>query len=180
MTKKTTTQAVTSIVKELSEFTSDERHRIVQASLMLLGEASVPQRTSTGADGEEAEDNGLPAKARSWMKQHNLTLEQLNQVFHFGDNGIDIIASIPGATKKQQVQNAYVLLGVARLLASGETKFDDMSARELCESGGFFDHTNHMKAMKGSEFTGSREKGWVLTAPGLKHGASLVVELSKD
>ena len=45
---------------------------------------------------------------------------------------------------------------------------------------GFFDGTNHMKYMKGgNEFTGSKDKGWTLTAPGLKVGASLVTQLSK-
>jgi hypothetical protein len=37
-----------------------------------------------------------------------------------------------------------------------------------------------MKYMKGSEFIGSREKGWVLTALGMKAGASLVSKLSAD
>lgn len=114
------------------------------------------------------------------MKQQGLTLEQTNQVFYFGDEGPEIIASIPGANKREQVRNAYVLCGIGRLLTSGETRFDDKVARGVCESGGFFDSTNHMKYMKGSEFTGSREKGWVLTAPGLKLGASLVAQLSKD
>jgi hypothetical protein len=175
MSKKTVTQAVTNIVQELTDFTSEERHRIVRASLMLLGEASA--EANNGANSGQADDGSLPAKARSWMKQHGLSTEQVSEVFHIGGDDIDIIASIPGKTKKEQVRNAYVLLGISRLLKSGETKFEDKAARELCEKGGFFDHTNHMKYMKGSEFTGSRDKGWVLTAPGLKLGASLVAQL---
>ena len=113
------------------------------------------------------------------MQQHGLTAEQISQVFHFGDEGPEIIAHIPGANRKEQVRNAYVLCGIGRLLTNGETRFEDNVARSICESGGFFDSTNHMKYMKGSEFTGSREKGWVLTAPGMSLGASLVVQLSK-
>jgi hypothetical protein len=181
MNQKSLTQAVASIVQELEGFSSEDRHRIVRASMMLLGEAPthlVPE----GADAESRQDQtgGLPAKARSWMKQHDLTLDQISQVFHFGDDGPQIIAPIPGANRRDQVRNAYVLCGIGRLLASGETRFDDKVARGVCESGGFFDSTNHMKYMKGNEFTGSREKGWVLTAPGLKFGASLVAQLSKD
>jgi hypothetical protein len=173
---KTVTQAVANIVQELTDFSSEERRRIVQASMTLLGEgAALPVLEQ---EIEVQQEGGLPAKARIWMKQHGLTSEQINQVFHPSDEGVEVIASIPGANKKEQVRNAYVLCGLSHLLASGESKFDDKSARRICELGGFFDGSNHMKYMKCSEFTGSREKGWVLTSPGLKLGASLVTQLS--
>jgi len=181
MSQKPLTQAVASVVQELENFSSEDRHRIVHASMTLLGEA--PTRlVPEGEDAEPRQDQrgGLPAKARNWMKQHGLTLEQINQVFHFGDEGPEIIVPIPGANKREQVRNAYVLCGIGRLLTSGETRFDDRVARGVCHLGGFFDSTNHMKCMKGSEFRGSREKGWVLTPPGLKLGASLVTQLSRD
>jgi hypothetical protein len=181
MSQKSLAQAVASIVQELESFSSEDRHRIVSASMTLLGESPtrlVPERESAEPDHNPSE--GLPGKAGSWMKDHGLTLEQINQVFHFGDQGAEIIAQIPGRNRREQVRNAYVLCGVGRLLTDGETKFDDKLARQVCESGGFFDGTNHMKYMKCSEFTGSREKGWVLTAPGRKLGASLVTQLSKD
>lgn len=174
MSKKSITQAVSQVVEELTDFSPEERRRIVQASLTLLGDASAPLD-----DRVEDGDGGLPAKARIWMKQYALNSEQLSQVFHPSENGMEIIASIPGATRREQVRNAYVLSGIAQLLTHGETKFDDRAARQLCERGGFFDHSNHMKYMKGSEFTGSKERGWVLTTPGLKHGASLVAQLNK-
>jgi hypothetical protein len=181
MIQKPLTQAVANIVQELEDFSSEDRHRIIQASMTLLGEG--PSRRVPGEEDIEPRQDQrgeLPAKARTWMKHHALTLEQVNQVFHFGEEGPEIIVSIPGANKKEQVRNAYVLCGIGRFLASGETKFTDNVARGICEAGGFFDGTNHMKYMKCSEFTGSREKGWVLTAPGLKLGASLVVQLSKN
>jgi hypothetical protein len=181
MSQKSLTQAVANIVQELENFSSEDRHRIVQASMTLLGEAPthlVPEVE----DAEPRQDQGgkLPAKARNWMKQYGLSIEQINHVFHFGDAGAEIIAPIPGTSKKEQVRNAYVLCGIVSLLTSGETRFDDKVARGVCEFGGFFDSTNHMKYMKGSEFTGGRDKGWVLTVPGLKHGASLIAQLSKD
>lgn len=181
MGQKTLTQAVTNIVQELEEFSSEDRHRIIQASITLLGEGPIGfAPDEAGIESIQDRRNELPAKARTWMKQNALTSEQINQVFHFGEEGSEIIVSIPGANKKEQVRNAYVLCGIAKLLASGETKFDDKSARQICEAGGFFDGTNHTKYMKGNEFAGSRAKGWVLTAPGLKAGASLVSQLSKN
>ena len=175
------TQAVANIVQELEKFSSEDRHRVVQAAMTLLGEA--PTRiVPSGEDAEPRQDQSgrLPAKTRNWMKEQGLTLEQINQVFHFGAEGPEIVASIPGAKKRELVRNAYVLCGIGRLLASGETRFVDKAARAVCASGGFFDSTNHMKYMKGGEFLGSREKGWVLTQKGLKLGAALIAQLSKD
>jgi len=180
MSQKPLTQAVTNVVQELTGFSSEDRHRIVVAAMTLLGEA--PARFVAEGEADElhkAQGVKFPAKTRNWMQQHGLTLEEINQVFHFGDEGPEIIAHIPGATKKEQVRNAYVLCGIGRLLTSGETRFDDKVARGICESGGFFDSTNHMKYMKCSEFIGSREKGWVLTSPGMNLGASLVIQLTK-
>lgn len=181
MNEKSLAQAVASIVQELEGFSSEDRHRIVSASMTLLGEVQRPHvLEEEGAGPGQERSEGLPAKARSWMRQHGLTLEQIHQVFHLEGEGPEIIAPVPGGNKKEQVRNAYVLCGIGRLLTSGETRFDDKLARSVCELGGFFDGTNHMKYMKGSEFAGSRDKGWVLTPPGLKHGASLIAQLSAD
>jgi hypothetical protein len=180
MNQKPLTQAVANVVQELESFSSEDRHRIVAASMTLLGES--PARFVHEAEVDEhhlVKGLQFPAKARSWVQQHDLTVEQINQVFYFGDEGPEIIAHIPGATRKEQVRNAYVLCGIGRLLTNGETRFEDKVARGICESGGFFDTTNHMKYMKCSEFTGSREKGWILTAPGMTLGASLVAQLGK-
>jgi len=176
MSKKSITQAVANVVGELNDFSSEERQRIVQASLTLLGDILVAPSNKAEPNSGEGE---FPAKARAWMKQYELSPESMSQVFHPGESGMEIIAPIPGATRREQVRNAYVLSGIGQLLSTGETKFDDKAARLLCEKGGFFDHTNHMKYMKGSEFTGSKDKGWVLTTPGLKLGALLIAQLSK-
>jgi hypothetical protein len=181
MIQKLPAQAVANIVQELESFSSEDRHRIVSASMTLLGESPTHRvRAAESVEPDQDQSDGLPAKARSWMKQYGLTLEEISQVFHFGEEGAQIIAHIPGANRREQVRNAYVLCGLGGLLTSGEQKFDDKVARDVCESGGFFDITNHMKYMKCSEFAGSRDRGWVLTAPGLKLGASLIAQLSKD
>ena len=174
MNTKNITEAVSAIVGELAGFSPEERQRIVRASLTLLGDSL--QNAASGDD-EDTGDAQFPTKARMWMKRYGVTAEQIVHVFHRDGDDVKVIATIPGSTKREQVVNAYVLSGLARLLATGESKFDDKSARALCESGGFFDGTNHMKYMKNSEFTGSRDKGWVLTTPGLERGAALVSEI---
>jgi len=176
MATKNITDAVSTIVDELAGFSPEERQRIVRASLTLLGDSS--QNASIQVD-EDPGDAQFPAKARMWMKRYGVTAEQIAHVFHRDGDDVRVIATVPGSTKREQVMNAYVLSGIAKLLLSGESRFDDKSARALCESGGFFDGTNHMKYMKNSEFTGSRDKGWVLTTPGLERGATLISEIAQ-
>ena len=183
MTKKSVTEIVGVLVSELTPLTSEERVRVVQASLTLLGEA--PIKNINSADPGQQVDLGnsgnLPIRARTWMKQNHLSLEQIHEVFHVSEERAEVIAAeIPGKNNREKVRNAYVLCGVAGLLASGDVKFDDKAARSLCEVSGFYDHTNHMKYMKGgNEFTGSKDKGWTLTAPGLRHAAIVISEIGK-
>ena len=134
MNQNPLTQAVANVVQELTSFSSEDRHRIVAASMTLLGEA--PARFVPEGEADEPRLGQVvqfPAKARNWVQQHGLTVEQINQVFHFGDEGPKIIAHIPGATRKEQVRNAYILCGIGRLLTNGETRFEDTIARGICE-----------------------------------------------
>jgi hypothetical protein len=182
MSKVNITEVVGKVVDALTPLTSDERRRVVQASLTLLGEG--PLKGSNLSESAEQETDGvtvLPVRARNWVKQNDLSLEQLQQVFHLADGEAEAItADVPGNTNREKVRNAYILVGIARLLSSGDPKFDDAAGRALCVSGGFYDGTNHMKYMKGgNDLTGSKEKGWTLTSPGLKRGAALVKELGQ-
>jgi hypothetical protein len=180
MTKKNATEIVGTIVDLLTPLPSEERRRIIHASLALLGEDSIGKNNNSLAEQQQGEDaNNLPPRAQTWMKHNGISLDQIQQVYHLSNDGVEIIASeIPGKNNRERVRNAYVLQGLASFLRSGEAKFDDAVARALCESHGFFDGTNHMKYMKGgNEFTGSKDKGWTLTAPGLKQGAVLIAGL---
>ena len=181
MSKKTVLDAIGVVVGELTPFSAEDRQRIVQASLTVLGEP-----VSANFDGDNAAvvgqgDGGLSVRAKTWMKQNEISLDQLNQVFLLGNGETEIIVSqIPGKNNREKVRNAYVLLGVARLLTAGEAKFDDKDARAVCENFGVYDQTNHMKYMKGgNEFAGAKDKGWILTAPGLKHAAILIKGLAQ-
>lgn len=180
-----TTDIVAQMVELLSPLTSDERRRVVQATLTLIGEPTAKSaETAYGDSGDQREghsDIQLPTRARSWMKQNGISLDELEEVYHFGDRGIEVIVSeIPGKNNVEKVPNAYVLSGVVSLLSDGSTNFDDKSARDLCRHVSCYDHTNHTKRIKSNKYTGSKEKGWSLTGPGLKHAAFLVKELNKS
>lgn len=117
------------------------------------------------------------------MKQNGLSTAQIERVFDVNAQGVTVIAAkVPGSSAKEQTHNAYVLQGISRLLASGDSNFDDASARKLCEDLGCYNKANHASYMsdKGNVLTGSKSTGWKLTAPGLTQGAALVKELSKE
>ena len=182
MAKKGIAEIVGIIVAELTPLTSEERQRVIQASLTLLGES--PMTLAKGTDTQvpvREGDEKLPPRTRIWMQQNDLSAEQLEQVFHIHNETVAVIAAgMPGKNRSEQSRNAYVLTGAARFLATGEVNFEDKEARTLCESLGCYDSTNHAKYLKdkGNEFTGSKDDGWKLTAPGLKRAASLIKELN--
>jgi hypothetical protein len=173
----------------LEGLSSETRRNIIRASLMMLGEsgtdgvASSPTLEATGGPAADPTLIGLSPKGASWIKHNGLTLSQVERVFDISNQGVSVIApQAPGNNDKQKTHNAYVLLGVSRLLASGEAAFEDKAARKVCEELGCYDSANHSVYMrdKGNVIAGSKKKGWKLTAPGLKHGAELVRELTKE
>jgi hypothetical protein len=176
----------------LEPLTSEERHKVINSTLILLGETPTsptpgtqgPSTKPTG-DGSKADQNlgGLPERAKAWMKQNQLNLAQVERVFHIAHDGATVIASpVPGKGAREQTHNAYVLQGISRLLAAGDPSFTDKDARKVCQNLGCYSPTNHATYLsdKGNLLTGSKDKGWNVTAPGLKHGADLVKELTKE
>jgi hypothetical protein len=82
------------IFKLLEPLQSDERKRIIKASLTLLGEeGNVEADASKKEEEQEGGNTSLPAKARTWMRTNGITQEQLGQVFHVEDGTVAIIAA---------------------------------------------------------------------------------------
>lgn len=180
MGKTKPSDIVAMIVDLLTPLSSEERRRVISASLTLLGETSIADDTKKIEDVETVNTTG---KAKTWQKQNNITANQLGQVFHIDNGKVEVIVGeMPGKNKKEKTLNAYVLAGIAQMLLSGAAKFTDKEARALCSSAGCYDAANHAVTLKakGNWFTGSKEKGWVLTAPGLKHAATIVKTLSPE
>lgn len=178
-----TTDALTTIIKALSPLNSDERHRTVDAAMMFLGETTKTVRKEPigKAAGSEGSESGNFADAvQKWMKQHEVSEEQLDQVFHFTGDGDFDLHDAPGKSKKDQTLNTYILTGVGTFLASNNRTFDDATARGFCEKIGCYDPTNHATHLKnkGSEFSGDKNKGYSLTNVGMKRGAALIKEIA--
>jgi hypothetical protein len=174
----------TSLYNLLQPLRAEERQRVIKAALTLLGDDTsvVNQNSGKGRaaaadDDDDDSASDLPTKARQWMTKYAVTQEHLNNVFHVQNGSAEVIAhKAPGSSMKAMTINAYVLTGLSQLLATGEAKFDDKSARAVCRSMGCFDTNNHPKYMKekGNVIGGSKGSGWTLTGPGLARGADLV------
>jgi hypothetical protein len=186
MAKHKPADVMSKVVAILEPLPSEERVRVVRAAMVILGETQSP--LSGGPDSvvdhvEGGDVTSLSPRARVWMKQNTITVDELQQVFHMTPEGTTVIAShMPGKDKKEQTYNAYILTGIAQLLSTGTPSFEDKAARALCESSGCYDSANHAAHLKkrGNEFTGTKEKGWTLTAPGLKRGAEIIKVLNKS
>lgn len=179
------TEVVTKIVDILEPLSGEERRRAIGASLTLLGDgAASPVGANPLDEQEPAEVSAdLHPRAQVWMKQNNVSISDLEEIFHLANGSVEVIASeAPGKSAKEKTYAAYILTGISRLLATGSPSFDDKAARALCKSLGCFDQSNHSLYLSnhGNEFTGSRESGWSLTAPGLKRGGAIVKELNKE
>jgi len=146
----------------------------------------VVSRSASDAGKVQSEDtdaSAISARAHIWMKQYSISTEELQQVFQLAAGSAEVIAGeIPGKNKKEKTYNAYVLTGIAGLISTGNASFDDKAARGLCERFGCYDQANHSSTIKdrGNEFTGTKDAGWALTAPGLKRGAALVKDMTKN
>jgi hypothetical protein len=165
------------VVEILSPLSPEERARVIRAAMVLLGEVAPASEISVVERAEDPE--GISTRAKVWMKQNSVTSAQIAQVFHISDGSAELIASLPGNSKKEQTYSAYILAGIGQLLVAGSPSFDDKSARDLCERSGCYDRANHSVHLRnrGNEFTGTKDKGWTLTAPGLRRGAELIKEL---
>lgn len=180
----TLASSMAKVVEVLSPLASEERVRVVNAALTLLGEGGAPiavagahQAASIPSSANFGDQSGISPQALAWLAKNNLTKAELEHWFHF-DNGkvTPLILAGDANNRSQQTINTYLMQGFAAFLASGEASFDDQEARELCDHFGCYDKTNHAKYIKnfGNKITGSKSNGWKLTAPGINAAGTLV------
>jgi len=174
-------EVLSQLIALLEPLSEQERQRTVRAALTFLGaeEVEAPKRSQpqSGAESQVDVDSGaLPVKASRWLKQHELTVEDLENVFHLASDDVQIIAEVAGASAKEKTQRCYLLSGVRSLLEGGEPKFSDEHAKALCRENGCYDTANHSKYVKslGKSVAGSKAAGFELTQPGLRAAADVI------
>lgn len=184
MTNANITDVVRVVLEALTPLPTEDRKRVIQATLTLLGDTSINSSSGTKNETDESDEEipSIPGRAKTWMRQNDISNDELQQIFHITDGEINLIASeIPGKSTKEKTLNVYILSGAAKLLATGEPIFDDKFSRALCQQAGCYDPTNHAAYLKtkGNGLSGSKDKGWTLTAPGLKQSATLIKEMAR-
>lgn len=187
MTKPDLPTIATEIYKLLEPHEPDVRERAIKAAMVMLGDnlqVSAPDK-KFAPDLLEEDHSGpqLAAKVKGWMRAHGITREQLGFVFHLDGSACEVLpAESPGKNGKEKTINAYVLTGVSAFLQTGEPKFDDKTAREVCKTMGCLNEGNHAYYLKGkgNVLGGSKDSGWTLTGPGLKLGADLIKNLAGE
>jgi hypothetical protein len=184
MEKTVPIDAMTKLVEVLNPLDFEGRQRAIKAALVLLGDVqsgvALSPDAEEGAKEQGGDERNLSMRGRTWMRQNGISTVQLQQVFHTGKEGVEVIASVPGKSKKEQTYNAYILVGLGQLLFTGSATFQDKAARALCESSGCCDKANHSVhiRIRGNIFTGTKDKGWTLTEPGLRRAAEIVKVIS--
>jgi hypothetical protein len=179
----------TAIYALLQPLTSEERGKVIHAALTLLGDVPAdgpshggngsgqPQPGGGGTPDSRERFHGISKEGQTWMTRSGLTRDRIDQFFHIGNGTVTVIQSpFSNDNKRRQSVTAYLLTGVARLLATGTSAFTDDEARGVCRDFGSFDSGNHtrvMEALKG-RITGSKDAGWRLTVPGLTEAANLL------
>jgi hypothetical protein len=190
----TLTEAMGKIHDILKPLQTEDRHKVINAALLLLGDVApreTPSPVVTATSGPAARDPadgdddlaGLSQQAKSWARRHKVTMEELSQYFHVGVGEAEVL-EIPadGRNNKEQVVVCYIFQGLAAYLANGVSTFTDDEARKLCKQQGCFDATNHTKAYKqfGNRLHGHQKTGWELTKRGLDAAAELIKQPSES
>lgn len=172
------TDAMTKVVEVIAPLTSEERVRVIQAAMALLGEQAAPLSKGTKVAAPPAGDwSDVAPAAVTWLSKNGLTRQEIEQWFHLEADKTTALALAGNATNRsEQAINTYLMLGFAAFLARGDSSFTDRDARDLCEHFGCYDESNHAKIFRefGNRVTGSKTAGWKLTAPGLAAVATLL------
>jgi hypothetical protein len=171
------TEILTKLIALLENVEEEKRNRLIKSAMVFLGSELISTHQENSNNTDEADNSSIVfPKVNNWLKRHGIEFESLSNIFHIDNESTTLIASIPGNSNKEKTLNAYILKGLEEFFSTGEPKFQDEDARDLCKSSGCYDSTNHSTFLKGKKniFIGDKAEGWTLTTPGLDKSAELV------
>jgi hypothetical protein len=169
----------------LFPFESEVRQRVIQSALTLLGEtllapvgrSAALQSTVIGFD-----DVKVGPKAMKWLQKHALTREMLDEIYHFTDGAVEIIASsVPGASKREMTVNCYLLSGIRGLLKDDAPSLDETETIAICKRLTAYDKNNHTanRQFVGNKMSGNKPT-FTLTGPGETIAAELIRQMTSS
>lgn len=184
---KALTEVVTELYGVLEPLEPSDREKALRAALVLLGQSILPPQGGGGRPAADGPVDSSPAElgpaAARWLTQNQVGRDSLDNLFHI-DSGevVPIFSAVPGASRREQTANCYLLAGIIKLLATDEAVIDDREAVELCQQVGAYDRNNHTsnRSSLGSRVTGNRATGFKLTVPGLREAARLVKSMGSN
>jgi hypothetical protein len=169
----------------LFPFESDVRQRVIQSALTLLGEnllAPVGRSAALSSTVIGFDDVSLGPKAMKWVQRHALTREMLDEIYHFTDGGVEIIASsVPGASKREMTVNCYLLSGIRGLLKEDVPSLDETETIVICKRLTAYDKNNHTanRQLVGNKMSGKKPT-FTLTGPGETIAAELIKQMTSS
>lgn len=128
-------------------------------------------------DAPDQEGDGISPIAKKWMRRNGLSSADLSSHFSLGIEEIDLVAKkVPGKSKRERMLNVFLLKGIAAYLGGGAARFDHESVKQACTHYDAYDMDNFAAYLKSfaAQVSGTKEKGYALTARGLTDATELV------
>jgi hypothetical protein len=169
----------------LFPFESEVRQRVIQSAMTLLGEtllAPVGRSAALASTVMGFDDVGLGPKAMKWVQRHALTRDMLDEIYHFTDGAVEIIASsVPGASKREMTVNCYLLSGIRGLLREDVPSLDETETIVICKRLTAYDKNNHTanRQLVGNKMSGKKPT-FTLTGPGETIAAELIKQMTSS
>ncbi len=157
-----------------------------QAELAIFvgSEAREPDDAPSGESSQtEGSSSSLSRRASTWIGRLGLEPDEIEAIFHFSEDELQYLHNtLPGSSKRERAESAYLLIGAANLIFRDTDTFPDSEARELCRELDAYDGTNHAAYLRSfkSLVTGSKQAGFKLTGPGKRKAGELLKELALE
>jgi hypothetical protein len=126
-------------------------------------------------------DYELNAGTNSFMRRYQVSIQELQQVYHLEHENIDyLLPGLDASNNKEGLRQCICLVGIKNLIEHGSYKVNLSELRELAGNLGVYDYSNFSAYMKGNKDILKKYepgKDTELNAMGIKEAAQLIKKL---
>lgn len=167
------------VYKSVADISAEERRRIFVAVATLCGDVQSQYELGAPPSAPPAAEElaGFPVKAARWLSQNRIPPERMEEIFHIDGSNVELIlVEMIGKSRREQTINCYLLEGLRSLIATGEPTLADSEVVALCKKYKCHDVANHAayRRQSANYLAGDKDRGFVLSAPGLRAAAEIV------